>query len=353
MDDEDEKQKYGKITRILIMYSELLQGRRIEKDSICLDWRIGERTFERDILELRLFLSETREGIELLYDRENNNYYLSKVKKYRELSAAETGALMKILQGYRSLRKDEFVGMIGSLAEITETRNQEYIRKIEAEVKNDYTEANHGQALLKMYWDLQQCILEKKKIRLRYRKRTEEYVNKEVYPVDIQFSESYFYLLAYLAGEEYEYPAFFRLDRIYSFQILREEYREEILEQYKKINIRKYLKYMQGGEILQIKLRCKNECKKDLEEAFQEVKVLKDGEEETVMEVRAFQDGFVQWALGQGEKIVILEPEELKMVVKHKLEAALEKYQYVGGQEDGKKNKVSLGDERWSQGEVT
>lgn len=53
-----------KITRVLMMYSKLLEGGKIYKKSFCEEMGIDRRTFDRDIEDIRLFLSESFYGNE-------------------------------------------------------------------------------------------------------------------------------------------------------------------------------------------------------------------------------------------------------------------------------------------------
>lgn len=66
-----------KITRILTLYSKLTQGKNVNKFEFCMETDCLPRTFDRDIEDVRLYLSEMYEGRELLYDRNGNFYYLS------------------------------------------------------------------------------------------------------------------------------------------------------------------------------------------------------------------------------------------------------------------------------------
>ena len=66
-----------KITRMLLLHSKLTIGEKINKVMFCLENDCQPRSFDRDIEDYRLYLSETFSGNELLYDRKENSYYLS------------------------------------------------------------------------------------------------------------------------------------------------------------------------------------------------------------------------------------------------------------------------------------
>ena len=67
-----------KVTRILILYSRLIEGRKIEKKTFCEDMKINRRTFDRDIEDIRACFSEMYTGEEVVYDRNEDSYYMKK-----------------------------------------------------------------------------------------------------------------------------------------------------------------------------------------------------------------------------------------------------------------------------------
>lgn len=48
-------QSTDKVTRILMLYQQLLNGNIVKKATFALEHQITERTFERDIDDIRLF----------------------------------------------------------------------------------------------------------------------------------------------------------------------------------------------------------------------------------------------------------------------------------------------------------
>jgi hypothetical protein len=59
------------------MYSKLLQGETISKARFCLETECHSRSFDRDIEDIRLFLSESYNTSELIYDRRKGGYFLT------------------------------------------------------------------------------------------------------------------------------------------------------------------------------------------------------------------------------------------------------------------------------------
>ncbi len=63
-----------KVTRVLLLYSKLAQGQKIRKDTFCSETDSTPRSFDRDIQDIRLYLSETFQVDELIYSRRDNAY---------------------------------------------------------------------------------------------------------------------------------------------------------------------------------------------------------------------------------------------------------------------------------------
>ena len=54
-----------KITRTLLLYSRLINGEKVNKFAFCMETDCIPRTFDRDIEDVRLYLSETFDVREL------------------------------------------------------------------------------------------------------------------------------------------------------------------------------------------------------------------------------------------------------------------------------------------------
>lgn len=65
-----------KITRMLMLYSSLMNGEEINKTIFCFENDCSPRSFDRDIKDIRLFLSESFSVLGLNYNRKNNTYYI-------------------------------------------------------------------------------------------------------------------------------------------------------------------------------------------------------------------------------------------------------------------------------------
>lgn len=300
-----------KITRILTLYSQLLSGKKVNKNNFCLDYGIKRRSFDRDIEDIRLFLSESYSFDELSYSRKDNSYQLNRVGD-KKLSGEETVVLASALVSLKTFRKDELEELLKNLIEITDRQYRSSVYHIIKNKFDSYKRIKTDQTSLKIQWDIERCILNRKIITMNYRKANGDFVKRQVKPMEILYDDGYAYLVAYRCDEEYEYPAYFRLDRIDSFKVERGEFEDKEFEDYKKLNVRNYQKYMQAGEMMNITLKCDASKKINVEDSFRETKIIDETDDGCVIQIKSFERGLLQWLLGQGESVEILEPPALR-----------------------------------------
>lgn len=95
------------ISRVLTLYQRLIAGKVIDKTLFALEFGTTERSVDRDILALRLFLSDSFSNLELIYDKERRGYRLRNLRLKQEIALGECYLLSKLLLDSRSLRTDE------------------------------------------------------------------------------------------------------------------------------------------------------------------------------------------------------------------------------------------------------
>ena len=103
-----------KITRMLMLYSSLMNGEEINKTIFCFENDCSPRSFDRDIEDIRLFLSESFSVFELNYNRKNNTYYI-KGAITQQLEVMEYLFIEKILPDTPVLSNDDFVVLLQHL----------------------------------------------------------------------------------------------------------------------------------------------------------------------------------------------------------------------------------------------
>ena len=329
--------KTDKITRILKMYYTLIKGEYINKKTFSIEHGITERTFDRDIEDIRVFLSEIYSTSELRFDRVSNLYYLTGYHNV-EITGVELMALLKILMNSRAFIKEEMEGILSEIICLVSRENQKNL--IEA-VKNEidtYVGPIHKKAILKLQWDLNQCILRQRKIELIYNKQNGGQVSRKVSPISVVFSEFYFYLVAFIEGQEYNYPAFFRIDRIESFSVLDEKYSKELYEKYNVGDMKKCIQFMFAGDLIEVKLKCAKSILEPVLDRLPNGEIIETQDEFNIIKCKIFGEGFIRWILTQGNKVEILEPKELRKKIYEEAINIANLYKLERNEDDGQKN---------------
>ena len=294
-----------------MLFHKFTQGEKINKTDFSKLNGISERSFDRDIEDIRNFLAEIHVAGEIRFNKADNVYYLSNLKNHK-LSSIEVITIMKVLLGARVLRKDEMQGLAASIRMMTDPMaRKEAVNSIYSELDN-YVSPVHGKAILKMLEYLTFIIQKHFKIDVIYTKATGECIERRILPLIFIFSDFYFYLIAFIDGAEYKYPAFFRVDRIESFKLTDERYSERLYEKYNAAKMRNCLQFMYAGELLQIKVKCKNKAVEAFKDRLPNHWFIADEGEWKVYGAKVFGEGFIRWALLQGSSIEILEPIELR-----------------------------------------
>lgn len=316
-------QSTDKVTRILMLYQQLLQGNIVNKTAFTVENQITERTFERDIDDIRLFLSEFYEIKELIYDKLNAGYkFIGPQEKL--FTEFEFLVITKILVGSRALRKDEMLGTVKALQYELPKHSQDRVKHLIDNEIFHYQSPYHNMAIIKMCWDLGQCILRKVEIELTYEKQDKTLIKRKIFPETVIFSDYYFYLIAYLTEEEHRYPAFYRIDRIKEFKIL------EHCDMVRNIDIgemRKKLQKMYAGNVCKVKFSCSKKAVEPMSDCFPDAKVTGRDGSSMLVEAEVFDVGFVKWVISQLDAIEVLEPQNIRQMIKEKIAALYKKYQ--------------------------
>lgn len=204
-----------KITRMLILYLKLIKGEKINKYIFCTEYEVKPRSFDRDIEDLRLFLSESFSFRELLYDRRSNEYYITGCKENEKLEWVEFELIKRVFIDSGILRKDELEGLLGRLYGVTNS-NSHMVNDFKNELEN-YREVNKN-AIIKMLGDLSVCIHKKEKIKIYYFDEDKKECSKYLIPYSLRYKDGYIYLNAALRDNS-DVIENFRIDKINSFEI--------------------------------------------------------------------------------------------------------------------------------------
>ena len=173
----------------------LAKGNKVYKSLFSMEHEINERSFDRDIEDIRLFLSEIYSSNELIFDKTENAYYITGQTK-REIDSGEAYVLAKTLLGSKALRKDEAEGIIESLIGVVSNKEARILKSKLTNDINSYDGVKHDKAILKFVRDLSNCIFENRHIKMKYHVSKNNIQEVEIYPKDILCENSQFVLFA-------------------------------------------------------------------------------------------------------------------------------------------------------------
>ena len=248
--------KNEKTSRVLGIYTRLLDGHVVTKAEEAERYGVNERSIQRDIESLRAYLADQHLEQYVFYDRKLQGYRLAGGEA-RTLSNSEILAVCKILLESRSMRRDEMLPILDKLiACAVPEASWKAVTELVANEKHHYIEPHHGRYILPGLWDLGQAIADHRVIEITYERMKEpKLVQRRVKPVGIMFSEYYFYLTAFLEDKSTFdnpndlFPTIYRIDRIRGFKVLDETFQVPYKDRFQEGEFRKRVQFMYGGRL--------------------------------------------------------------------------------------------------------
>ena len=304
-----------KSTRMLVLYSELVNGNTLKKSELAERFHISERSVQRDMESLRCFCAEQETGQDILYDRKEQGYRMI-TRSASGLTNSEILAVSKILLESRSMVREEMLPLLDKLVDCcVPTESRRTVQELLANEKFLYVEPHHGRALLPGLWELGEAVQKHRVLEIEYSKmNSPETVARTVEPVGLMFSEYYFYLVAYIReGERRKtfdevgdrYPAIYRVDRIQAFRETGEVFHPAYAERFQEGEFRKRVQFMYGGKLRTVQFTYSGPSIEAVLDRLPTAEILK--EEDGVFTVRAevFGNGVEMWLRSQGDYISV------------------------------------------------
>lgn len=333
--------KSSKNSRILDLYISLCEGKIINKAEAARKFGVDERSIQRDIDDIRAYLSEQRtkdstDNRTIEYDR-NKKGFIMTGEEGSLMSNSEILAVSKILLASRAFTKGEIDSilkkMIGGCVPL---KNMQLVKELLCNEQFHYVELHHKSCIQEKLWDLGEDIKEHNLLEINYTKaeHTEETITRLLEPVAILFSEYYFYLNAFIVEREkngvckhkYSYPAVFRIDRIKTYREAGEKFRVSYADRFEEGEFRKRIQFMYAGELMRIQLKYYGENPEPVLDRLPTAKIIEQKEREFIISAEVYGKGIVMWLLSQGNKIEVLRPESLRQEMKEKAQEILKLY---------------------------
>lgn len=325
--------------RLLDLYVRMRQGHIIRKDEEALRFHVNARTIQRDLDSIRGYLEEAmlqgRGHESLLYDRRQRGYVLYSDSP-SAMNNSEILAVAEILLESRAFTKEEMSTILDKLLQgCVPVQKRKTVAQLVGNEAFHYVEPRHGTLLTERLWDLGNAVQQSYLLELEYTKMNGEPTPRRVVePVAVLFSEYYFYLVAYNMARdeggalrtEYEYPAYYRVDRIRSYRQLEEHFAIPYARRFEAGELRKRVQFMYGGHLTRVKFRYTGPSVEAVLDRLPTAEIRESREGGRLIEAEVFGSGIVRWLLSQGEHVEVLAPAELREEMARQVRALAEFY---------------------------
>lgn len=225
MDDRTDK-----VTRVLSLYDKLINGQLVDKEMFCIENDVSGRGFDRDIHDIRLYLSESFSGREVLYDKERMCYYIPGSRP-RYMDKFEAAVIIDLILSAGAFREDEAFGLSENLlCNLTQSDRKAVLGYLKHDMEEH--KSNHDKAIIKVLGDLYSVISAGSDIVLTFFSG-ERKSEIKVSPVRVYYADGYFYLICAKNCQAGQIEKI-RVDKIESFKILKTFYAKNIQNKYEE-----------------------------------------------------------------------------------------------------------------------
>lgn len=303
----------AKSTRILVIYSRLVNGEVVQKAELSEQYHVSERSIQRDIESLRCFIANQSLAQDIIYDAKLRGYRLENTLP-KGLTNSEILAVCKILLESRSMCRDEMLPILDKLVDCAvPEKSRRAVMELLANEKHHYIEPHHRQHILDGLWEIGQAIKQHRCMEIEYQRlKAPKSVLRKIHPVGIMFSEYYFYLTAFLEDKStFEnpddlFPTIYRIDRIQSFQVLNEHFHVPYKGRFEEGEFRKRVQFMYGGKLERIKFRYTGPSLEAVLDRLPTAEVIREDSEGWTVSAEVFGKGIDMWLRSQGSYVQII-----------------------------------------------
>jgi len=310
--------------RMLSLYERIIQGHVINKSDEASRYFVNEKTIQRDIEDLRNYVAQAYadSSYEIVYDKAKKGYLLDRSAS-AGLTQGQIYAVIKVLLESRSFPKEEMKALIEILLNQAAPEDRHAMKKAlgneiihyrDLEWVSQYARSDRKtKPFLDMMWRLSQSAATRNMIRIDYRKvNADKLITRTVHPLGILFSEYYFYLVGMLHGEDHEYPAIYRLDRIDDYTVLAEKFYLPDAKRFQEGEFRKNVQFMQTGDLIKIRFRFFGHSLEAVLDRLPDARIVERTSQGAIIEAEVFGLGIKMWLLSQAQFIEVLKPEAFR-----------------------------------------
>lgn len=313
--------KRDKAFRMLSMYDRLSKGQVLFKSEEADRFGVNEKSIQRDIEEIREYLAEqtvqTGNRKRLIYDYGQNGYRIRQ-SECSMLSNEEVLAVTKILLDSRAFPREEMMSILDRLtACCIPYENQKLAGELIANEKIHYIELRHKKSFLKTMWEIGTAIQKNRYIEIAYERGSDyKVVERKVQPLAIMFSEYYFYLAAHIENIDREaefenandkFPTIYRIDRIRSLEVLKEQFQIPYRNRFEEGEYRKRIQFMQGGRMQRTKFWYQGANAEAVLDRLPTAQILKEEDGRFLITAETFGKGIDMWLRSQGDLVEVVQ----------------------------------------------
>ena len=318
--------KEDKVSRVLSLYSQLMEGRIIKKSVAAQKYGVNERSIQRDIEDIRAFcrncvaLGDSMPG-DLIYDYIEKGYRLDR-RQAPKLSNSEVLALCKILLDSRAFVKTEMADMLHKvIACCVPESNQALITKLVNNETFHYVEPRHRTSFLDTMWQLGEAIEQHRYVTVTYgRIKDRKVVERRLKPLALLFSEYYFYLIAFIddsniqkiyEGARDMTPTIYRLDRIKNLTVEKDIFRIPYNRRFQEGEFRKRVQFMYGGPLQRVTFTYTGSDIDAVLDRLPTAKILSEENGTYRIEAEVYGKGVEMWLHSQGKNVSDVQIKEI------------------------------------------
>lgn len=315
-----------KVSRVLSLYSQLMEGRIIKKSVAAQKYGVNERSIQRDIEDIRAFcrncvaLGDSMPG-DLIYDYIEKGYRLDR-RQAPKLSNSEVLALCKILLDSRAFVKTEMADMLHKvIACCVPESNQALITKLVNNETFHYVEPRHRTSFLDTMWQLGEAIQQHRYVTVTYgRIKDRKVVERRLKPLALLFSEYYFYLIAFIddsniqkiyEGARDMTPTIYRLDRIKNLTVEKDVFRIPYNRRFQEGEFRKRVQFMYGGPLQRVTFTYTGSDIDAVLDRLPTAKILSEENGTYRIEAEVYGKGVEMWLHSQGKNVSDVQIKEI------------------------------------------
>lgn len=299
--------------RLLEIFFRSLRGEDLSVKKLAAEYGVSTKSVSRDIGDLKAFLADHRELVgntELEYSSQEKCYRL-----YMDefLSNKELFALVEVMIGARAFSKEELLTLTGKLKKFTTTEDRPKLNELIRKELYHYAEVKHDcESVQETLWKLVGCIAEKREITIEYYRMDRACKTHRIRPASVMFTDYYFYLIAFLAGEDEERdkPLYFRADRIKRIVEHRGTRNEEETPEFDEGLLRKRSLFMWPGKLRTIRFEFSGPSVQAVLDKLPTAKIIERSGGKYTLEAEVYGDGIKMWLLSQGSWVKVTAPDE-------------------------------------------